>query len=119
MFTDPQAVTYATVAKNLPAIGRSAEQSDYVLQDTGNVTYRLTLLHSFKTRNRVVARLRRDSIVGDPLTTGNNIPVSMTATLTIDVPSTGLALTDGQALGKALVGWASDANLLKLLNGET
>lgn len=119
MFTDPQSVTYATVAKTLPAIGRSNDQSDYLLQDTGNVTYRLTLLHTFKARNRVVARLRRDSVVGDPLTTGNNIPVSMTATLTIDIPSVGLTLADGQNLGKALVGWASDANLLKLLNGET
>jgi hypothetical protein len=119
VFSDPQTVTYAAAAKNLPAIGRSADTSEYQFADTGNVIYKLTLTRGFKARNRVVARLRRDSVVGDPLVTGNNIPVSMTATFTIDMPNSGLALADGQNLGKALVAWLSDANILKLLNGET
>lgn len=118
MFADPQSITYATVAKSLPAVGRGDSQSEYKLNDSG-VVYNLTLSHQFKTRNRVVARLRRDSTVSDPLIPTQNIPAGMTATLTIDFPTTGLLPADAQSLAKALVGWASDSNVLKLINGET
>lgn len=118
MFADPQSVTYSTVAKSLAAISRGEGQSEYRLNDSGTV-YTLLLSHQFKTRNRVVARLRRDSTVVDPLIPSQNIPAGMTATLTIDFPVSGLVPADAQALAKALVGWASDTNVLKLVNGET
>lgn len=118
MFADPQSVTYAAAAKSLPAIGRGDSQSEYKLNDSG-VVYSLTLSHQFKTRNRVVARLRRDSAVTDPLIPAQNIQASMSATFTMDFPTAGLSTTDAQSLGKALVAWLSDANLLKMANGET
>lgn len=118
MFADPQNLTYATVAKSLPAISRGEGSSEYRLNDSGTV-YHLTLSHQFRTRNRVVARLRRDTVVTDPLIPSQSIPAGMTATLTIDFPTSGLLSTDAQALAKALVGWASDSNVLKLVNGET
>lgn len=118
MLADPQTVTYATVAKNLPAIGRSENQSEYKLNDSG-VVYDLILSHQFKARNRVVARLRRDAFSADPLVPTQNILASMTATLTIDFPTVGLTATDAQALAKALRDWATDATILKLVNGET
>lgn len=118
MFSDPQSVTYATVAKSLPAVGRTDTQSEYKLNDSG-VVYDLVLSHQFKARNRVVARLRRDSYASDPIVPAQNILASMTATLTIDFPAVGLTPADAQALAKALIGWASDANVLKLANGET
>jgi hypothetical protein len=118
VFSDPQSVTYATVAKSLPAIGRGEAQSEYKLVDSG-VVYDLILGHQFKARTRVFARLRRDSSVSDPLVPANSIPASMTASLTLDFPNAGLTPTDAQALAKALVAWASDANLLKLASGET
>jgi hypothetical protein len=119
VFSDPQTVTYATVAKSLPAIGRGETQSEYKFVDAGGVTFDLILGHQFKARTRVFARLRRDSSVVDPLVPANSIPASMTATLTIDFPNAGLTPTDAQGLAKALVAWASDANLLKLASGET
>lgn len=119
MFADPQTVTYATVAKSLPAISRSDVASGYKLYDTGNVIYDLLLSHSYKSRNRVVARLSRSLYTQDPLIPANFSLTGATATLTLDFPSTGLAPADVQNLGKALVGWASDANLLKLIGGET
>jgi hypothetical protein len=119
VFSDPQSVTYATVAKSLPAIGRGEAQSEYKLVDTGGIIYDLTLAHQFKARTRVSARLRRDSSVTDPLVPANSIPASMTATLTIDFPNAGLTPTDAQVLVKALVTWAFDANFLKLASGET
>lgn len=118
MFADPQSITYATVAKSLPAIGRSDTQSEYKLNDAG-VVYDLTLSHQFKARNRVVARLRRDSFASDPVVPTQNILASATCTFTMDFPSVGLTPTDAQALAKALVGWLSDTNILKLANGET
>lgn len=118
MFADPQSVTYATVAKSLPAIGRTDLQSEYKLNDAG-VVYDLTLSHQFKARNRVVARLRRDSFVADPVTPTQNLLASATVSFTIDFPNVGLAPADAQSLAKALVGWLTDANILKLVNGET
>lgn len=118
MFTDPVSITYATVAKSLPAISRGTDASAYQLNDSG-VIYNLTLSHQFKNRNRVVARLQRDSYSADPLVPSQNILASGTCTLTIDFPRTGFTAADAQALAKALVGWASDANLLKLAGGET
>lgn len=118
MFSDPQSVTYATVAKTLPAISRSEDESVYKLNDGGTV-YTLTLGHQFKARNRIVARLRRDSYVADVLVPTQNIAASMTATMTFDFPNNGLTATDVQSLAKALVGFLTDSTILKLANGET
>lgn len=118
MFSDPLSVTYATVSKSLPAISRGEAQSEYRLDDAG-VVYDLILAHQFAKRRRVVARLRRDSFAEDPLAPSQNILASMTATLTIDFPNVGLTAADAQALAKALIGFATDANILKLANGET
>jgi hypothetical protein len=119
VFADPQSLTYATVAKSLPAIGRGESSSEYKLVDSGGVIYDLTLSHQFKNRNRVVARLRRDSVVTDPLVPAQSVGMSMTATMTIDFPTAGLTPQDAQNLASCLVGWATAANVLKLVNGET
>jgi hypothetical protein len=119
VFADPQSVTYATVAKSLPRIGTTDSSSEYRLVDSGGVTYDLQLSHQFAKRQRVVARLRRDSVVTDPLVPANSIAASMTATLTIDFPNTGLYPTDAQDLANALVAWLTSGNILKLANGET
>jgi len=118
VFADPQSVTYATVAKSLPCVGRTDSQSEYKLNDSG-VVYDFILSHQFKARNRVVARLRRDAACADPLIPAQNVLASMTATLTVDFPLTGLTPADAQLIAKALRDWATDANLLKLVNGET
>lgn len=118
MFADPQTVTYATVAKALPAISRDATASTYKLFDTGSVAYQLVLSHAFGKRNRAVARLTRESMTADPLVPANQIAVGITATLTMDYPAV-LAPADAQALAKALVAYLTDANLLKLASGET
>lgn len=119
MFADPQSLTYATVAKSLPAIGRGETQSEYKLYDGTTAVYDLVLSHQFKARNRCVARLRRDAVVTDPLVPANSIQASASATLTIDFPTSGLTPTDAQNLANCLVGWATSANILKLVNGET
>lgn len=119
MFSDPQGITYNTVSKSLPAVGRGPDQSNYrgVFSDA---EYNLLLGHTFKAaRNRVVARLQRTATVTDPLVPDKNIVASATATLTVDFPSTGMTLAQAQELAIALREWATDANILKLVGGET
>lgn len=118
MFVDPQSVTYGGVAKSLPAISRSEDSSTYALNDAGT-QYTLKLSHQFKARNRVVARLQRDAYASDPLVPTQNILAGATATLTVDFPKIGMTAADAVALSKALVLWLSDANLGKLVGGET
>lgn len=119
MFSDPQSITYNAVAKSLVCTGRTADQSTYELNDAG-VKYKLTLLHQFKKRNRVVARLQRDSYASDPLVPAQNILASMTATVTFDFPNIGITTTDVGYLVSALMGWiTSGTNIAKLANGET
>lgn len=118
MFTDPQTVTYATVGKSLPAIGRNESQSEYKLNDNG-VIYDLIISHQFKTRNRVVARLQRIASSTDPLIPSQNILASATVTFTIDFPTVGFLPVDNQNLGNTLVLWLTAANILKMVNGET
>jgi hypothetical protein len=118
MLADPQTVTYATVAKALAKTGSDAESSVYRLNDSG-VTYTLLVSHSFKKRNRAVARLTRDSYVSDPLIPANSIAAGMTCTVTVDYPSSGLLPADAQSLVNAMTGWLTSATALKIINGET
>ena len=118
MFADPQTLTYATVSKSLPAIGRNESQSEYKLNDSGTV-YDLILSHQFKNRNRVVARLQRTAASADPLVPAQNILASATVTFTMDFPNVGLLPVDIQNLGNTLVGFLTASTILKLVNGET
>lgn len=118
MLTDPQTITYATVAKNLPAISRGTDSSEYKLNDNGTI-YDLLVGHAFKARNRVFTRLRRDVYAADPIVPAQNILASATCSLTMDFPTVGMTQTDVQNLAKALVGYLVDATLLKLITGET
>jgi hypothetical protein len=118
LFADPQSITYAAAAKSLPAIGRGDTSSEYKLNDSG-VVYDLILSHQFAKRNRIVVRLRRDAYVTDPLVPANSQLASMTATFTMDFPTTGYTTTDAQNLGNALVSFLTSGNILKIANGET
>lgn len=117
MFADPQSVTYNAAVVSLPRIGSTADASTYMLNSSGAI-YNLLLGHQFKARNRAFARLRLDAYSADPIIPANNSLASMTASITIDYPQFGVTADDARNLGKALVAWATDANLLKLVNGE-
>lgn len=119
MFSDPQSVTYATVAKSLAAVSRGVDSSSYKLNDSGTV-FDLTLSRQFKpTRTRSVSRFTRTVYASDPVVPTNFVLASGTCTITLDFPVIGFTAVDAQNLGKALRDWATDANLLKMANGET
>lgn len=119
MLSDPQSITYATVAKSLPAISRGTDGSVYQLNDSGTV-YNLSVSHAFGKRNRAVVRLRRDSVVTDPLVPANSIAASMSATMTVDYPTTGLDASDAASLIKALTDFLAVSGVAaKISGGET
>lgn len=118
MLTDPQTITYAAASKVLPAISRGETSSSYKLNDAG-VVYDLTVSHQFAKRNRVTARLKRDSFADDPLIESTNVLASITASFTIDFPTVGVTATNAQDLANALTAWLTSATILKLVNGET
>lgn len=118
MLADPQGVTYAGAAVSLPRTGTDANASTYKTQVAG-VDYSLIVRHDSKKRNRANVSLRRESAVTDPLVPANSIRASMSASFTLDFPTSGLTTADAQALGKALVGFLTDAILLKVAGGET
>jgi hypothetical protein len=118
MFSDPQTITYLTVAKSLPATSRGVDTSDYVLNDAGTI-FTLSLGHQFKTRNRVFARLRRDAYAADPLVPASNILASATCSFTVDFPKIGMTPADIQGLAVALTGFVTSAALLRMIGGET
>lgn len=117
MFADPQIVTYAAASKSLPAIGGDDDSREYKLND-GGVVYDLILQHQFAKRNRVTAKLRRDSFSADPLVPANSIPASVSCSVTIDFPNVGVTAAEAQSLANALIGWATSANVLRMINGE-
>lgn len=118
MFADPQSVTYNTVAKSLVTTARGDNSSVYELNDSG-VKYKLTLSHQYSKRNRVAARLERETYASDPIVPAQNILAGATVTFVMDFPNVGLLPIDVSYLAQALVDWLTDANLLKLINNET
>jgi hypothetical protein len=118
MFTDPVSIVFNTYTKQLPRIGTTADGSTYRTHD-GQAAIQLQLSHAFKQRTRAVARLTWEGLVASQLNPDVNTSVGMTATFTIDIPSAGLTPADGQHVGQALRDFLTDANILKLIQGET
>jgi len=117
VFGDPISATYNTAVKSLPAISRGPDSSVYRLDDSG-VIYTLQLGHQYKTRNRFTARLTRDAIVPDPRDDEKNVAESNTVMFTVDTTN-GALPADASLLAQMLVDWLTDANILKLVGGET
>jgi len=85
-------------------------------------TVALSINHSGTGRNRTrrVARLDFNKVAADPFVANQSRKVSCSAYLVIDEPSDS-AFTNTELLNnvKALIGWCSDANLTKVIAGES
>lgn len=114
-FADPQSVTYNTVAKSMPRTGTSLSEGTFM---DANREFSLVIRHSFGSRYRHLAQLKMDSIVSNPLVPDQNFAVSAHAHLVIDAPKNGLTATEVTDLAKAIVTWATPANIAKLVAGE-
>jgi hypothetical protein len=117
-FADPQSVTVGS-AQSLPRTGSSLESGHFM---SGDQAFSMEVNQQYKTRTRRQARLNQQKIVTDPLFSTQNKRVSASVYLVVDQPQSGFSPTELKDLVKGLLGnltASSDANLVKLLGGES
>jgi len=115
MFPDPQSVTINAVPQSLPRVDVGSLRSIY-RKDDG--TYKLTISHTEGKRYRHSVRLDAEKIALDALT-AENMEVSMSAYLVIDMPNAGYTATEAKDIALGLTTWLSSANLLKVIGLES
>lgn len=118
MFADPQSVTINAVANSLPRTTAGVDAGNFT-KDDGNV--KLSIKHTYGSRNRRLARLDHRKVAADPLATGYNKEYSMAAYVVFDVPSVGYTVAEAKQVIDGLTAWltaSTGANVTKLLGGE-
>lgn len=119
MFADPQSITIDSVANSLPRTSVGNHSASYSKDDE---TLALSISHQPTKNGRTRRQVRLDQvkIASDPFVAGQNREVSASAYLVVDEPSDG-AFTNAELLSfaKGLIGWLSDANVTKVLAGES
>lgn len=118
MFADPQTMTVSGVAKTL---NRTSSTPDGGKFGTADRAYLLGISHSYGRRHRHTARFQSDTLVANPLVSGQNINQSMTVYVTVDVPpgydtATAKAVVDAFLVNLTA---STGANVTKLLGGES
>lgn len=119
MFSDPQSVTISSVAQSLPRVSTDGMSSTYSKDDE---TIRLSVQHQTTTKGRVRRTVRMDvsKIAADPFVANQSRKVNSAYYVTIDEPADGV-FSNAELLAnmKGLVGWSTDANLTKVIAGES
>lgn len=113
---DPQSVTISGSAVSMPRTGSALNEGIFQAAD-GSVIF--TVRHDTSRRTRHIVKLQKSLIVADPLFPSQNQTVSYSAAITLDHPKNGVIAADVAALGKALVAWATDPNLAKVVGSES
>jgi hypothetical protein len=117
MYADPQSVTINAVPVSLPRTGASLTEGSFQSADS---TTGLAVTHRRTNKGRVQHRvgLRKDVIVPSIYNPAQNTPQSYSVALVIDGPTVGIASVDIAYIARALVAWATNANLDKLVAAE-
>lgn len=116
-YADPQSVTINAVPVSLPRTGLALTQGEF--RSTDGQT-RLSISHPANgRRNRHIVKVQSEAIVSDPLVPAQNVPVSYSAHVVVDVPRQGVTALQAQKLAEALSAWCTAANLAKLVAGES
>jgi hypothetical protein len=118
MFSDPQSVTVSGSAKTLNRLNSTPNGSEF---STADRAYKASITHTYGRRHRHTLRLQSDTLVANPLVSGQNINQSMSVYLTVDVPpgydtATAKAVVDGLI---ANLSASTGANITKLVGGES
>lgn len=119
MFTDPQTVTIDSVAVSLPRTNVGNHSATYTKDDE---TLTFSVNHQPTKNGRVRRQVRLDvsKIAADPFVAGQNRQVSSTMYIVVDEPADS-SFSNAELLSnvKGLIGWCSDANVTKVLAGES
>lgn len=112
---DPQSVTIGGTATPLPRV-----LPNQFGKADGTVI--LTINHRLQKNSRYDgATLKLGKVTTDPFVPSQNVQASVWATISVSrAPKAGVDLTtDATNIAKALRDWATDANIAKLLGGES
>lgn len=118
-FTDPITVTINAVPYVLACVETLATAKVY--KDPTD-TVRLTISHlaTKAKRTRRLVRLDLKKITADPFTPSINREVEATYSTVVDEPADGtFTNTELLNVAKGLIAWQTDANVGKVLNGES
>jgi hypothetical protein len=118
MFADPFTITVNAIEKSL---GRTGTGIDTAAYSTGDRAYRVLISHSYGKRTRRMAKMVHDSLVANPLVSGQNINQTVSCHLVVDAPpgyDTTLLKQDVDGY-LAWLAASSGAAVAKLLAGES
>lgn len=118
MYSDPQSVTISGSAKTLNRLNSTPQGSGW---STADRAHKMSIAHTYGRRDRHTVRFQFDSLVANPLVSGQNVNQSMSVYLTADVPpgydtATAKAVIDGFLANMTA---STGANITKLLGGES
>lgn len=111
---DPQTLTIGEETVTLPRTSTGGDQSTYTAADQ---QVALQVAHSYQKRTRRMARASYDKITTDPLISGQNIRVGMSARIVVDVPKSGFSNAEIEDMISALGTWLT-ANKTQFAGGE-
>lgn len=115
-FADPQSVTIDAVAESLPRTGFSPSSGAFTKAD-GDL--KLEISHQQGSRFRHLVRLSDKRTVSNPLVPDQNLAVNMSAHIVIDMPRNGYTVEEIAQISAGLTAWCSEANLTKVIAGES
>lgn len=118
MFADPISITVNAIAKSL---GRTGTGSDSAAYSTADRAYRVQISHSYGKRTRRMLKMIHDSLVANPLVSGQNVNQTVSVHLVVDAPNgydTTLLKQDVDGY-LAMLTASSGAAITKLLAGES
>lgn len=120
LFTDPQTVTVAGVAKTLPGVFTEGAKKVY---STDDGVFTLTVSHIKGKKKRSVIRLDHTKVAADPFQTDRNVSAGQSAYLVLEAPTNGLfSVTEQKDLIvalNALLSATSNALTVKFVAGES
>ncbi len=116
MFSDPQTLTVATVAKVMPRVSTNGFSSVYQKDDG---TYKFTISHATSNgRVRSMVRIDRREIVPDPLTSINDYE-NLGIYLVVDRPEVGFSSTQVNDVIAAFKTWLDSTAVGKVFGKES
>jgi len=118
LFADPITITVNAIAKSL---GRTGTGTDSGAFSTGDRAFRVQMSHSYGRRTRRMVKHIHDTLVANPLVSGQNVQQTVSVHLVVDSPP-GYDTTLLKQDVDGYLAWltaSSGAAVAKLLAGES